>query len=214
MKHHKGSEIVHRQQQVRGPVRFEERVPTLHGLRIDAVVVAVDQASIRVRGCRASNAREGVWREDDSGRKNRDPIGRALGDDRVHRIDNGVIAGHPVRNPAVVARQLSGIFPCRIARIAAVYERQAPIAVCLSLHRGRDSLESIFAIAVQGDDGFKREIRLRQSRFAVARIVVRRSPLEPGAIVAIDDRKPAVDGSGRLRPRCALASRVACRRSP
>src|SRR5215218_6826376 len=48
-KDHQRSKIVHRKQQVGGPVWFEERVPALHGFRVDAVVIAVDQSCFGVR---------------------------------------------------------------------------------------------------------------------------------------------------------------------
>src|SRR5215213_1661206 len=78
--------------------------------------------------------------------------------------------------------------------------------MCLSLHRGRDSLEGILAVSIQYDDRFKREIRPHMSRFRGNRIVVRRSPLEPGPVVAIDDREPRVDDSAgfNLNARCYL----------
>src|SRR5215208_6142184 len=90
------------------------------------------------------------------------------------------------------------ILPCRIVRDSAVYERQAPSLVYLSLHRGRNGLEGIFTTAVQGDDGFAREIRRQLGQLVGNLGAFGRSALEPGAIVTIDDRKTSVDGTRRL----------------
>src|SRR5688572_31246898 len=107
------------------------------------------------------------------------------------------LASRAVRNPPIFARQVTSISLCRIARTAAVDECHAPVLMCLGPHRIRNSLEGIFAIVVQGDDGFARETRRQLSRL-VGRPIVSRSPIEPGAVVAIDNRKSAVDGSRGL----------------